>query len=235
MLARQSWVGRLIQCPHCQTPMRVPSPAPDGRVARAVPASREHERCFNFACPSCESLLEAHTGLVRHEATCPTCGVKLLVPTIDPASGRPGEAVVLTESPDELMPLHAYAASGREAPRIRYTRAGEPYIVCAGCGTSAAIDANHCQRCGAPFTLDGAPTAAPPGGSKLAWVALACGILALPTATYIIPSLVTLALATVARGTSSRLRRPMIANTALVLGALSLVLGIGLLIAPLFW
>jgi DNA-directed RNA polymerase subunit RPC12/RpoP len=226
ILARPAWVGRLIQCPHCQTPMRVPPPATDRPATRGVSVGGERQRCFNFACPRCDSLLEAHTGLVRHEATCPTCGAKMLVPTINPNTGRPDAVTLLTESPDELVPMHAYAASGKEAPVIRYSRAGEPYIICASCGSTAAIDANHCQRCGAPFTLEGAPTAAPPGGSTLAWVALAVAVFALPTAHWLVIGITASIMAAIARGSGSRLRRPVIANTALALGLASIGLGI---------
>jgi hypothetical protein len=92
-------------------------------------------------------------------AHCPTCGLRLTIPFIDPASGLPLPAPPADPTEfEDPTPLHAYAASGALAPQIIRRPDGTAVIACAGCGAENEMDADRCTACGAPFTLEAAPT-----------------------------------------------------------------------------
>ncbi len=45
------------------------------------------EAFINFLCPSCGTEIEASPDMVGHEAECPACGAKLVVPSPDSGDG----------------------------------------------------------------------------------------------------------------------------------------------------
>ena len=158
LIVRESWCDREVQCPHCYSLMRVPEPAPDDRPIRAESPFLLPRKVFNFACPKCECVLEAHSGMSAHKGTCPTCGVRFLIPLMD-EHGRPDKATLLEADEGELpAPVHAYAASGHQAPQIVEMDDGSPAIKCPRCNAYNDIDADTCAACAAPFTMVAAPT-----------------------------------------------------------------------------
>lgn len=156
MLARADWSGREVQCPYCASVLRLPEAPPDGRAVRGLPPNLAPRRLFNFGCPRCDCLLEAHTGMCGHRANCPTCGARMTVPLIKP-SGMPLPAELLDGEVHDPTPVHTYAASGLTAPKI--IRRGEQTLIeCPRCDAHSPIEANTCVQCGAPFTIEAAPT-----------------------------------------------------------------------------
>ncbi|MFO0840759.1 MAG: hypothetical protein U1D55_19805 [Phycisphaerae bacterium] len=224
MSAEPAWAGRDVKCPHCGSVVNVPPPRDDGLPVRSGGPSLTVKRYFNFACARCGCLLEAHTGMSGSHGCCPTCAARFIVPHVD-AGGMPMRTELLeSDAPAAPTPLHAYAASGAEAPTFERLASGEMVIVCPRCGAHCALDAPACAACGAPFTMDAAPTTQKLGGEADALGAIICGVLALPLFQFFLP-----ALAALAFGIRSLLRgggRRTLAAVAVTLGGISLLGGL---------
>jgi hypothetical protein len=190
LTVRHEWIGRDVQCPHCSTVLRVPPPTADNQPVRAAKPTVTAQLEFNFGCPRCDTLLEAHTGLCGQRGACPTCGVRLVVPELSRATGMPGRAQLLDDSAHDRVPVHAYAASGAQAPRIVRRGDGSNAIECPRCNAYCGIEVDACPSCGTPFTIDAAPTARSWESSPSGTAALVVGILALPTCPLIFPSVI---------------------------------------------
>lgn len=158
VIAREAWAGQEARCPHCQSVIRVPPPSTDGRPVQSLAVSLTPRRCFNFACPACECLLEGHTGMCGQVAACPTCAARFKIPYVRGNSGRVEKAKLIEGAAEAPVPTHAYGASGIEAPTIVRSESGESIIQCPRCNAHNAIDADTCGACAAPFTMDAAPT-----------------------------------------------------------------------------
>ena len=135
---------------------------------------------FSFPCPRCQSLLESPAATAGEVGRCPTCDGQFIVPALDPQTGLPHPAARLDRDQQDATPLHAYAASGAQAPRIGHRADGTPCIECPRCGAHSDISANTCPTCGIPFTIDGVGQVTGPPGGGLAVAALVLGIAALP-------------------------------------------------------
>lgn len=186
LAARAAWVGREVQCPHCKNQMRVPPPMSGAGPVLAAPAREVGGARFQFRCPCCESMLEARDVQSGRTGNCPTCGAQFLVPELD-RSGVPYEATLIDHDPQDPTPLHAYGASGHQAPRIFRQADGTPGIECPRCRGQTQITADNCPRCGAPFTIDGVTTGEPRGQG---WgsAALILGLIALPLFAVVVPA-----------------------------------------------
>lgn len=110
VLARPQWTGREVQCPYCHSVLRVPQPPADGRPVRADGPTLSAKHYFHFACPRCESLLEAHTGMCGQAGTCPTCAARFSVPYLN-ASGQTVERFRSPILPPYLRKTKAIEAS----------------------------------------------------------------------------------------------------------------------------
>lgn len=222
LLARPQWVGREVQCPHCFSVLRVPPQPADGQATRAAPPSLAPKRTFNFGCPRCGCLLEAHTGMCGNTGSCPTCAARFNIPYLHQASGQPYPATLVEGDVTDPTPLHAYAASGAEAPTIRRRPDGELEIECPRCKATNSIDSSTCAACGAPFTIEAAPTIEGYRADNRATAALVLGIIAIPTCMLILPGglAVYFALASMSHGGTS-----VRAVIGLVLGLLGLAGG----------
>ena len=191
IIARTAWIGTEVRCPHCSAIMSVPPPREDGRPVRAAPPPLlSRQQRFNFACPRCESLLETQVSLFGQPGCCPTCGARFLIPWIDNRSGAPPAAKLIDANDQDPTPMHAYAASGHLAPRLRRLDDGALRIECPRCGGQSEVTANNCSACGVPFTIEGVPTARGGAGSALATASLVLGLLAIPLCMLIVPGLV---------------------------------------------
>ncbi len=123
--------------------------------------------------------------------------------------------------------MHAYAASGQQAPRIRHGPDGTPCIECPRCGGRSSITSNNCPSCGVPFTMEGVPTSAGRRGSGLATTALVLGIVSLCLFQLVVvgPLAILFALASWMRSGNTRPSGMAIAGA--VLGIISLTLSLG--------
>jgi DNA-directed RNA polymerase subunit RPC12/RpoP len=226
VLVWDKWIGREVRCPHCSSTLQVPIPPPDDSPVRANPPSMAPRRAFNFACPRCGALLESHTGMCGQNARCPTCAAQLVVPFVNPRSGMPDRAQLLETEVTDPTPLHAYAASGHQAPRIIHHGDDEPVIECPRCNAHSPMDADSCNACGAPFTLEGAQTMQKLRFTRESIAALVLGLIALPLAPIFIPGMIAVALAWRSIRDSAGMRAPPLAIAGLILGTISLAGGV---------
>lgn len=86
---------------------------------------------------------------------CPTCGADVTVPAIDPRTGIPLLRSRSNHRDACEGTLHAYAASGRQAPQIVQSETGESLIACPNCGGLSDVTVDRCTHCRHPFTLEG--------------------------------------------------------------------------------
>lgn len=190
MLARPDWIGREVECPFCHNVQKIPQPAASGAMTpKAESPTLAPSRAFNFPCPRCDCLLEAHTGMSRQLGRCPTCGARFTVPHVHPRSGHPHPAALVELDEDHPTPLHAYGASGEQAPEILRGPNGRPYIVCPGCRTNNPIEADRCVSCSTPFTLEAAPTARRSRDAASSSAAITFGVIGLLLFFTLLPSL----------------------------------------------
>jgi DNA-directed RNA polymerase subunit RPC12/RpoP len=223
--AQRGWVGQEVQCPHCAAPLCVPPPRDDGQPVRAIPPRIVPPLRFNFACPRCESQLESDTGPMGQVGKCPTCGARFVIPRFSPGTGVSDVAKLIDANDQDPTPMHAYAASGHQAPRIRREADGTLKIECPRCGHPCDVAADNCAACGVPFTMEGVPRTRLGGGSALATASLVLGLLALPLCLLLVPAALAVAL-----GLTSWLRRwerrpAGQAIAGMILGIISLLLG----------
>jgi len=139
---------------------------------------------FTFTCQRCGSPLEGRSSISKQLGRCPTCAAVFVVPDIDPRTGLPSGPAEVADDGELPTPMHAYAAAGEKAPRIRRLESGDLTIDCPRCGGSADVEAHLCPRCGLPFTIEGATTAAavmPQSGQTWPHACLALGVLSLLT------------------------------------------------------
>ena len=223
--ARPAWCGRDVECPHCGGMLRVPPPPDPGAPAVHAVAGDQHGRRFSFGCPRCASLLESELAQTGATARCPTCGARLVIPTSD-GWGTP-QARLIDSNDQDPTPMHAYAASGAQAPHIHRTPDDRLEIECPRCGARSAITVNNCVACGVPFSIDGVPTVRPPVRSSLATAALVVGLIALPLSRLFVFGIAALLLALASWITQGRATPCARAIVGALLGLVSLGIAIG--------
>lgn len=110
---------------------------------------------------------------------CPTCASEITIPlldrfgrTIDPTSRK-----VIRPDPH---PVHAYAAAGASAPRLRRLPDGRQVIVCPRCSAHNPVTADACAACAVPFTLEGTRGGETSHRHTLATASLVLGIASIP-------------------------------------------------------
>lgn len=177
-------LGRVMACPHCACHFTVPS-ADSKAISVARPVSNfphsMHMVRFTFSCMRCASILEGRGDLSGQKGRCPTCGAVFVVPRVDPATGLALDAAQVADDGQLPTPMHAYATAGTKAPEIRQINDNELAIICPRCNRQCDIEANSCDSCGTPFTMDGAEAVARGGGEQngLASTAITCSCLGL--------------------------------------------------------
>lgn len=190
--AEPSQVGQTVRCPSCLGLLLVPSPA---EVATKEPASTPKPpprppaasgRRFGFACPYCSSRLDAHESQGGQKGTCPTCAQEITIPRLD-RFGRTIDPTTHQIIKPDPHPVHAYAAAGAAAPRLRRLADGSHVIVCTRCAANSPITANACRACGMPFTMEGTVARDAAEGSSLGTASLVLGIVSLPAFCLIVP------------------------------------------------
>lgn len=226
MMARRVWEGRDVQCPYCSGVARVPPP-PTGHLAvPAGPPAMGPRLEFNFACPRCETLLESHTGLTGQPGRCPACGAKILVPEVNRRTGRPQRSQLLDDGGEAPAPIHAYAASGLQAPRIFRRADGTQVIECPRCSETCPVDSDSCPACHTPFTAEAVPSIRSYKSNRRAQIALFLGIASLPLCMLFVPALAAVVFGTLSLGLGSGSRPPVAGIVGITLAALSLAGGL---------
>lgn len=225
VIARRTWVGREVHCPHCYSVIRVPAAPADGRPVRADGPNVSTKLAFNFACPRCDCLLEAHTGMSGQFGMCPTCAARFRVPHLRGRSGVPQKAELVEGVVDTPTPLHAYAASGHQAPRIVQTDDGLAVIECPRCNAHNAIDADNCAACGAPFTMEAAATIGKLHRDRWAKSSLGLGVVGVLAFPVMLPAAVAVWLGLRSVMFAGSERRSVYGFVGLTLGLLSLIGG----------
>lgn len=226
VLARVAWVGWEVQCPHCYSPMRVPDVPADRQPVRADGPDLSAKNCFHFACPRCDCLLEAHTGMCGRLATCPTCAARFNVPFLRSRSGRPDRAVLIEGAAETPMPVHAYGASGHHAPQIVTCADGTSVIECPRCSAHSPIDADVCAACGTPFTIEAAATVGKLYRDRWATSSVTLGVLGVLLFPTLIPGLLATWFGTRSVMFAGSRRRSTLGFVGLGLGVLALAGGI---------
>jgi hypothetical protein len=200
--AEETQAGQMLRCPICKTTLRVPVPeaalagaetsGPGVKVAaqpmRPSTTPRFAGKRFGFSCGYCSSRLEATESMAAQEGQCPTCGNQITIPIL----GRYGQLIdpktrqIIKQDPH---PVHAYAAAGARAPKIRRAKDGKQLILCPRCSASSPITANNCKSCGMPFTMEGTTLEATGTNNGFCVAALVLGIIAIPSFFFVIPAL----------------------------------------------
>ncbi len=226
MRAELAWCGDPILCPHCRTPLRVPREIdPHTEAVRAERAAFTAREIFYFPCPRCENLLQAHTGMVRQRGTCPVCTARFLIPALR-RGGQPTRGELLAdESPEISAPLHAFAGSGSAAPQIVTRPDGQAVIQCPRCEAQSPIDAEVCEQCAVPFTLESAPSTAASRVSRRATASLITGVISVVLFPAFVPALIALWYGFQSAFEPTSNRAPLTAVAGICLGAFSLLLG----------
>jgi hypothetical protein len=222
VLARPAWVGWEVLCPHCYSPMRVPEMPSDERPVRAEGPDLSAKSCFNFACPRCDCLLEAHTGMSGRLATCPTCAARISVPFLRGRAGRPEPALLVDGEAEPPTPVHAYGASGHHAPQIVRGADGTSVIECPRCNAYNAIETDTCAACGTPFTIEAAATVGKIHRDRWASASLTLGVLSVLVFPAVIPGLAAAWLGARSAMFAGSRRRSVAGLVGLALGLLSL-------------
>jgi hypothetical protein len=195
----------------------------DGRPVPADAPNLSPKYCFNFACPRCDCVLEAHTGMCGKMGTCPTCAARFYVPYLRGKSGMPEKATLLDEEAETPVPTHAYGASGHQAPRIVARDDGTAVIECPRCNAYNPIDADVCTACGTPFTMEAAPTIGGLYQSRRANASVTLGVVALVLFPAVIFGLLATWLALRSLMFAGPARRSGLAYVGLTLGLVSLM------------
>ncbi|MFN4243759.1 MAG: DUF4190 domain-containing protein [Tepidisphaerales bacterium] len=189
--------GHAVRCPACNRTLTVPSaslpsPVPPATAPPRIPASvptppfGTPPRRFGFPCPYCASRLDANETLSGTVGRCPTCDSSITIPHLDRFGRAIDPATQKVIKPDP-HPVHAYAAAGAAAPRLKRLRTGQQVIVCARCAAECPVTADACRVCGVPFTLEG--TRSPEGSESysLTTASLVLGIVSIPAFCLVIP------------------------------------------------
>ncbi len=232
--ADRSWAGKEVRCPHCSSIQKVPQAGGDGEAVRGNTPNLTAKRYFNFVCKRCRSVLEAHTGMCNQQGHCPTCDAFFVIPPVDPRTGIPTGQADPGDDPQNPTPVHAYAASGDQAPEIVRDDNGEAVIKCPKCNAYNDMDVNGCAACGMPFTIEGAAVIHQSfftAGSGTASMIL--GLISIPACMFFIPGLLAITLAWMQRRDSPTGTWPPSALVGLILGLISLPVGIGIWIVKL--
>jgi hypothetical protein len=101
----------------------------------------------------------------------------------------PEKAQLVEAAEGHPVPVHAYAASGEQAPRIIRRQDGTPAIECPRCNAYNSIDADTCGACGTPFTIDAAPTVGRMRRDSRAVRSIVLGVLGMLLFPLAVPSL----------------------------------------------
>ena len=125
--------------------------------------------------------------------------------------------------------MHAYAASGTQAPRIIESEGSEPLIECRRCGTRNPITADSCSGCRVPFTMDAAPVSASSTQERRADAALVLSLISLPLCQFLVPAALAVLFAVSSRDWAAG-RMPTTGVAALLIGLLSLAMGFAILV-----
>lgn len=245
-------VGLRVRCPHCQGEFVTPEPkrstletpvaqeaaqvtnqavaAPPmsaPATATSVPTATMPHARFHFHCPLCDSVLEATTEMSGRNGTCPSCATILRIPALDTDTGRLSEIRVLHGDVQDPTPVHAYAAAGALAPKIVRDDAGEAAIVCPRCESRCPVEADRCEACGLPFTLEGVTYERPGGTSNgHAVLSLVFALVGLPCFALVVPQIlaVTFGVIAIAQiGQSSHKKGMGMALAGIIIGAISLM------------
>ncbi|MBX3395445.1 MAG: hypothetical protein KF841_08755 [Phycisphaerae bacterium] len=180
-------IDRTVECPHCET--RIPLPL--NGVARNVTEPGESTRNpdasairFYFQCLRCGTPMESVSQFCGKPGRCPTCGVVFIIPDVDSRTGAATHPPIYPHDNRPHSPLHAYASAGGHAPKLIRLENGEHEIECPRCRRRSRVDANICDTCATPFTLDSASAFAgfqPSRSNSCAYAALLVGFASLPT------------------------------------------------------
>lgn len=137
-------------------------------------------RRYGFLCVHCSSRLEATDLLGGQMGNCPTCGKQTVIPYLD-NRGRlidPFTGEIIKQDP---LPMHAYAAAGERAPKIKWKTSGDgstqQVIECPRCQLHNPISGEFCRACGLPFTMEATKPSFSTGANGYGIAALVLGIL----------------------------------------------------------
>lgn len=83
------------------------------------------------------------------------------MPMVDSVTGRAVSDADPGDDGELPTPVHAYAAAGDMAPIIVRKGDDSLFIRCRLCDHENPVDADCCDRCGRPFTLEGAESNLP--------------------------------------------------------------------------
>ena len=202
-------------------------PPPTGHLAvPAGPPAMGPRHEFNIACPRCETLLESHTGLNGQPGRCPACGAKILVPEVNRRTGRPQRSQLLDDGGEAPAPIHAYAASGLQAPRIFRRADGTQVIECPrAVPETCPVDSDSCPACHTPFTAEVVPSIRSYKSNRRAQIALFWELL-LCRCACCSPALAAVVFGTLSLGLGSGSRPPVAGIVGITLAALSLAGGL---------
>lgn len=228
IVARAEWIGIEAQCPYCQSLLRIPKPH-GAAVVRAGAPSLGPRRLFNFPCPRCGCLLEAHTGMCGYPGRCPTCAARFITPHLRRRSPLPEKAQLLEPEAEPPAPVHAFASDGVHAPRIVARANGAAAIQCSQCKALSPIDADTCVSCHAPFTIEAASTLDSLRSESRATLSLGLGIVGAILFPLCIPGAIALWLGGKNLATGETRIRPWHSAIGAALGLVSL------LAAAAFW
>lgn len=190
VLVLRAWIRREVACPHCNSVVRVPEPPTDGRAPQSGPPHLGPRELFHFACPRCDVLLEANTGMCGQIGRCPTCNSQVRIPAVDVRARQMGEPELVELADDERYATHAYAAAGGAAPTLVATVDGGHAIECPRCSGLNEVDADLCAHCGAPFVLEAAATRRTAHAAEAARIALLAAFISIPLFLLVVPGLV---------------------------------------------
>ena len=227
ILARKNWIGWEVECPHCHSLMSVPEPPANQRPVPAEAPRLGPRYCFNFPCPRCDCLLEANTGMTGRLGNCPTCAARFTIPGVYPRSGRPEKAILLENTEELPTPVHAFGASGAQAPQIIHTPDGLLFILCPFCQERNEIDADECASCGSPFTMEAAATVEKMSTRRWISYSITSGVIGVIACPLVIPSLLAIWWGGRAAMSIPVSRRAWLGLIGLFLGLISLAGSVG--------
>jgi len=226
MLARAQWIGWEVYCPHCSSLLCVPE-APENDVpvlARGPYLGARY--CFNFACPRCECLLETHTGMHGTPGTCPACAARFTIPYLHERTRRPLKAELIEGAAENPTPVHAYGASGAAAPRIVRMADDALAIQCPNCDLYNQIDADICENCRTPFTMEAVATVGKLHTERWVRYSITSGIISIIIFPTFIPGLLAAWWGARAAMSSGGMRRSLLGLIGLALGVISFAGGV---------